>query len=304
MLRRVMSVSCNVVPVEATTEDIKKLLSTRLRVKLKSMKRILKIFGLVFVILVSAGVSTAKEWRGIVPLHSTRADVTRLFGACTESKNNPCSYEFENEKVTFSFSKEVCKTDRNTSTCVTVTRIDVIPKFSMLLTNSPIDYINAEEFVLSRDDWFTRFHTDDEEGIGVLVKDKQVTRIIYLAAAKDARLCPNLYIKPSDLFPQKILAEPTCPNVFIGSPENSIDFKEPITLTASVSGLAWYLQPTFMWSISAGKIIGGQHTPTIKVNIKGVAEGTEIKATVIISGIPKRCDQSNSYTFSVHRNSD
>ena len=49
--------------------------------------------------------SVAKEWRGIVPLKSTRTDVERKFGKPDKLGN----YEFKNERVSFDYGNGPCK---------------------------------------------------------------------------------------------------------------------------------------------------------------------------------------------------
>jgi hypothetical protein len=44
------------------------------------MKLIPNTFGLIFFVLTFSVSAQAKEWRGIRPLHSTRADVKRILG--------------------------------------------------------------------------------------------------------------------------------------------------------------------------------------------------------------------------------
>lgn len=57
----------------------------------------------VFVIFITVDLH-AKEWRGIVPLKSTRADVERLLGKENELKR----YQFENERAYIFYSTEGC----------------------------------------------------------------------------------------------------------------------------------------------------------------------------------------------------
>ncbi len=47
----------------------------------------------------------AKEWRGIIPLKSTRADVERLLG----KTNQLGRYEIQNERVTIWYSEGPCE---------------------------------------------------------------------------------------------------------------------------------------------------------------------------------------------------
>lgn len=53
------------------------------------------------------GPTDLSGYRGIVPIKATRADVERLLGLPTDSKSQ--RYDFENETVTFHYSKYGCK---------------------------------------------------------------------------------------------------------------------------------------------------------------------------------------------------
>src|SRR5262245_15716850 len=56
-------------------------------------------------LLALSAVSHAKEWRGIVPLHSTRADVERLLGKPNAKYER---YDIENEEAEIFYSKGRC----------------------------------------------------------------------------------------------------------------------------------------------------------------------------------------------------
>src|SRR5688500_8624468 len=62
-----------------------------------------KSFLYLFVFLMFVQQVTAEEWRGIVPLRSTREDVTRLFGQCS-GKENLCEFTLPNEDILIVFS--------------------------------------------------------------------------------------------------------------------------------------------------------------------------------------------------------
>lgn len=57
-----------------------------------------------------------------------------------------------------------------------------------------------------------------------------------------------------------------------------------VTFTASVDGIGPEDRPTFNWTVSSGKIISGQGTPTI-VASTAESSGREITATVEVSGL-------------------
>jgi hypothetical protein len=61
----------------------------------------IKLLIAIFVLLIGAPDSRAKEWRGIVPLKSTRADVERLLG----KPNKWGDYEVDGERVSFRYSE-------------------------------------------------------------------------------------------------------------------------------------------------------------------------------------------------------
>ena len=70
------------------------------------MKEILKVVYLITIILTLSETSNAKEWRGIIPLHSTRADVTRLLGPSPDANNVRANYFLEKEDVYIVFSSD------------------------------------------------------------------------------------------------------------------------------------------------------------------------------------------------------
>ena len=84
----------------------------------------------------------AKEWRGITPLHSTQADVARLFGGCADPDGG-CKVRVDNEEAYFVFSNGPVVRDYNE--CAkklppnTVLLIEVVlihpPKLSALRIN-------------------------------------------------------------------------------------------------------------------------------------------------------------------------
>lgn len=55
-----------------------------------------------------AAVCAAKEWRGIVPLRSTRADVDRLLGQPFRQSPADASYDVKDARVLVTFSEGVC----------------------------------------------------------------------------------------------------------------------------------------------------------------------------------------------------
>jgi hypothetical protein len=83
---------------------------------------------------------------------------------------------------------------------------------------------------------------------------------------------------------------PVCPNVTVVCP-TQIALDQPLTFTSNVEGGNSTGQLTYNWSVSAGTIIEGQGTPTIKVDTTGLA-GQTVRATLSMGGLPLECSDS------------
>jgi hypothetical protein len=83
---------------------------------------------------------------------------------------------------------------------------------------------------------------------------------------------------------------PVCPNVTVVCP-TQIALDQPLTFTSNVEGGNSTGQLTYNWSVSAGTIIEGQGTPTIKVDTTGLA-GQTVRATLSMGGVPLECSDS------------
>lgn len=81
---------------------------------------------------------------------------------------------------------------------------------------------------------------------------------------------------------------PVCPSVEVVCP-TSIAIDQPLTFTSNVTGGGNpSSQPVHNWTVSAGTIIEGQGTNTIKVDTRGLA-GQTIKASLSIEGYTLVC---------------
>ena len=83
---------------------------------------------------------------------------------------------------------------------------------------------------------------------------------------------------------------PVCPSVSVSCPEAGTE-NAPVTFTANLSGGTAGITPTYNWTISAGRIISGQGTPSITVDTTGLA-GQTVRATVDIGGFGMPCPAS------------
>ena len=67
------------------------------------MKILIEASVAILLVAVASESSYAKEWRGLVPLRSTRTDVVRLMNQCSDQKE-ACRFTLEKENVYILFS--------------------------------------------------------------------------------------------------------------------------------------------------------------------------------------------------------
>lgn len=80
---------------------------------------------------------------------------------------------------------------------------------------------------------------------------------------------------------------PVCPNIEIVCPTN-IGIDQPLTFTSRSTGGTPGITPNYNWSVSAGTIIEGQGTDTIKVDTTGLA-GQTVRASLSMGGFNLVC---------------
>lgn len=157
------------------------------------------------VLLTQAAYSQAKEWEGIVPLHSTRADVERLLGTPTIDRSDTTIYEFKTKRVYFDYSKDSCASDPNGWKVPrdTVIRIWVETKGNQLRFSDL--KLDMAKFKKNQDDHvlYIFHYLDETEGVRYEVDESSglVTLIDYFPAAKDQVLrCqkPKMDPKPGN----------------------------------------------------------------------------------------------------------
>jgi PKD-like domain len=86
------------------------------------------------------------------------------------------------------------------------------------------------------------------------------------------------------------IVTPVCPEVSVVCP-SQVALDQPLTFTANVAGGNSTTPLTYNWTVSAGTIIEGQGTPTIKVDTTGLA-GQTVRATLSMGGLPMECADS------------
>ncbi len=91
---------------------------------------------------------------------------------------------------------------------------------------------------------------------------------------------------------------PLCPTIDISCQVDNIRAGEPVPVAVNLSGGGPYLNLKYHWQVSGGKIIKGQETAEILVDITEAA-GQGTTATVKIDGLRPECDRVRSCSFSI-----
>ena len=164
------------------------------------------ILGTVFLTLCTSSAGLAKEWRGIIPLHSTRADVERLLGRA--SQEAVVDYDLPGEKVSIHYQDFACdhtppkgwpapppgwNVPKDTVVGVRVALKKPVPLASL--------EVNLDSFKKEQGDsdvpQFISYN-NEEDGFSIEVfssldgKKQDVMAFIYLPPAKDEHLrCPH-----------------------------------------------------------------------------------------------------------------
>src|ERR1051325_10907549 len=167
-----------------------------------------------FCFLLAANAASAKAWRGIEPLHSTRADVERLLGPPNSDKSPYMwTYDFPEERAFIDFSSGLpCeeglpggwKVPKDTVIGIT-TYLTSMKKMSEVLTP-------GKEYEQTRAAHTPNvyYYADSDEGIRFTVVEEQVQSISYGPSAKDngfscgeykyaAPIPPGLKLKRADI---------------------------------------------------------------------------------------------------------
>jgi hypothetical protein len=169
------------------------------------MKSILRKISIGCVLVaVTASSAISKEWRGIVPLKSTRVDVERLMGRANMSSTGSVYYNLRNEMVVIQFETAVCDSVGGKLglgwdvPLGTVVNIGVIPKG----THRKEEYLTAGTFKVEDQSQPFVYYTDEIGGASLEVYENLVTLVDYYPGAVDERFrCPLIEKCCFDVFP-------------------------------------------------------------------------------------------------------
>src|SRR4030095_3680182 len=223
----------------------------------------------------------AKPWRGVEPLRSTRADVIRLFNQCKDDLHI-CSFELEREHVSIYFSRPL-HTGLTRYTCVkelplgTVLRIEVVPKGSLRFSKKDFGQNRPKSFDHSpRRTRNFKAYLDKKSGILINTQQGKVAEMIYFATSSDSHLCQSYYMNPEEFIAVEHFGMP--PLVSLDCPKTAQESE--ISLTAHT-----YDDPEllFLWNVSAGKVVKGQYTDTVTIDVAGLSGQTIEVITEVFS---------------------
>jgi hypothetical protein len=153
-------------------------------------------------LLAAAIFPSAKEWRGIIPLHSTRADVERLLGQPT--KPGGSIYDLGSESAIIVYASGApCGDDSPSSWQVPRDTVISVTVYSE--TKTPFPDLKIDRSKYKRADGGhlpdVFYYINEEEGVKIEVIQGNVAGITYFPAAKDSHLhCPDNRQKQPELF--------------------------------------------------------------------------------------------------------
>ena len=160
------------------------------------MKKITTICSVVLGILLFAPANEAKEWRGIIPLHSSRDDVHKLLGKPKSQSALSDHYRPNDEEyVNIEYATKPClgltyywgnyAVAKNTVLTISVSYEHGFPLSSLNISN--IDALKREV-----DHSLTVYYFDADQGVEYSVQDGTVVSIEYGPGKIDSYLrCPD-----------------------------------------------------------------------------------------------------------------
>ena len=250
-----------------------------------------KLFACILLLAAPVSHVSAKAWRGIQPLHSTRQDVVRLFNQCVDA-NESCEFDLGGEHVNILFSSRL---SRENLDC-----IRKLPPETVLYIEVRLFARTALEDLLVEPGQLISFnptkphrpgfkaYLDSKDGWLISTFQGEVDQIVFIAAAKDGDLCPRYYRDPKRFIK---VVELACaglpPIVTLDCPSGSPKAESKLTISAHYTDDGG---GQFVWRVSGGKIVEGQGTNTITLDAEGFS-GQSIEVTVTV-------DDGNGHTVS------
>lgn len=237
----------------------------------------LSLFAAHLILFVFAVSTSAKEWRGIVPIRSSREDIVRLLNQCRDATQD-CAFELGNEQVRIVFSGGHSDIEcAKELPAGKVLLIEVKLKRPSRLAEYANDLKNFRAF----DPSFPagqgyKGYIDDNEGLILNTYQGKIIQIDYLASSEDRYLCPAYYENPESFIHVGLFRR--CPPMSIRCP-GTAHSGDKITVSSETD----VDSAQFRWEATAGKIVSGQGTRSIVIDTTGLA-GRVFTVTVSLGG--------------------
>jgi hypothetical protein len=153
-------------------------------------------FGLLlaaFAVLVFAGVGLCRPWRGIVPLHSTRADVRKLLGKPIVGGDGSLDlYDLKEGRVHVMYAREPCEVglpaDWGNWRVARDTVVNISVQLHQEIPLKRLRIRNIKRYKWYTDDSGATYYHDRVRGLEYQVQNGMVTAISYGPAARDRGL--------------------------------------------------------------------------------------------------------------------
>lgn len=136
-------------------------------------------------LLLTPNGASAKAWRGIVPLHSTQADVERLLGPPNVEDSE---YDIEDEHAFIAYASRRCEADLPGGWNVdpnTVVEIRVSLNGNMTMADLPVPWDTLEQTYGVHTPQV--YYLDPKEGVRYTTVDGSIRAITYLGSAEDEK---------------------------------------------------------------------------------------------------------------------
>jgi hypothetical protein len=226
---------------------------------------------LIALVLLSAERSFAKDWRGITPLRSTRADVIRLLNQCSDQRE-ACVFSLAQEDVYILFSGGLGDEYVECSKSLppeTVMFIHVEPKTKLKLDDLRLDKKKLRVFGPSAPISRGSKGYETIDGLVIETFRGRIVQLEYIADPSDRHRCPAYYEQPESFIHTLIIHPPL--GVYILCPDTAVTAGTNLVLRAYADVNA-KRGPT--WRVNAGKILSGQHTYKVILDKAGLASQT------------------------------
>jgi hypothetical protein len=239
------------------------------------MKLFAKVWLLMVALIVAAQSISAAEWRGIVPLHSSRDDIVRLFKVCGDNKKR-CSFSLEDQNVQIMFSGWQGAFGGCPGSVPKDTVLLVRVRFNKQMPMKELK-INLKTFKAFDPSYPSgigyRAYIDEKAGLLIKSYKGEVVEFDYIATREDQAICPRFYESPRDFV--GVLQRHYPPTIFLACPSDGLRAGSRVTFLASTTED----YDSLLWTVTEGTIVSGQGTREITVDTAGLG-GRKITATV------------------------